>query len=337
MSHDHSSFTNAGVSHTERKNVAIISLVIGLLLLCMKFYAYHITNSKAIFSDALESIVNVVAGFITIIVLFISAMPADDDHPYGHGKIESMAATFEGGAILFAGILIIIEGIQTLFHGAEVKELDFGLILIAVAGFINGLLGYILTLKGRKHHSEALRSSGAHLMTDAFTSVGVLVGLFLVKFTGYSFIDPLVAMIFGGMLVFAGGKILYASGNTLLDAHDEETIGMLNSLFEKNYREGIIHIHFTRVIRGGTFHHVDCHMVVPEFWTINTAHDFSNEFEKIIMDQYPVTGELNIHLDPCRKVYCENCELKNCPIRVKDFKVRHPFKIEELTSPTEKR
>lgn len=337
MERDHHSFNKSPESHRERKTAAIISLLIGIVLLALKFYAYHVTESKAILSDALESIVNVVAGTITIIVLFISAMPADEDHPYGHGKVESMAATFEGGAILFAGVLIIIESIQSLFHGVKLSELNLGLIIITIAGIGNGVLGWILLKKGRSTHSEALRSSGAHLLTDALTSVGVIIGLILVKITGVFWLDPVIAILFGIMLIVTGGKILIQSGNTLLDAHDEETVTMLLKLFEKHYRQGIIHIHFTRVIRSGGHHHVDCHMVVPEFWTVHEAHDFSNEFEETIMNDYPVQGELNIHLDPCRQAYCDHCELSNCSIRVKQFVERMPFKLEEVTSPTESR
>jgi len=119
-------------SHQQKKSAAILSLIIGIVLLALKFYGYHVTGSKAILSDALESIVNVSAGTITLIVLIIAARPADHDHPYGHGKVESMASTFEGGAILFAGILIMIEGVQTFFHGASVGQLNMGLAIVTL-------------------------------------------------------------------------------------------------------------------------------------------------------------------------------------------------------------
>lgn len=337
MAHDHFDVTNKSKSTKEKKIASIVSLVMGFILLAMKFYAYHVTESKAVLSDALESIVNVVAGFITMIVLFIAAMPADDDHPYGHGKVESMAATFEGGAILFAGVLIIIEAVQVFFHGAIVKEINFGLVIVITAGLVNGLMGYGLIFFGKKNHSEALRSSGAHLLTDALTSIGVIVGLFLVKVTGKNWIDPVVAGIFGAMLIVTGGKILIRSGNNLLDAHDEDTINLLLKLFENHYRPGVIDIHFTRVIRSGAHHHVDCHMVIPEFWRVDYAHDFANEFEKIIMKDYPVDGELNVHLDPCRKKYCERCELEQCPIRLQPYLGRKSFNLKEVISPTETR
>lgn len=320
-------------ANQERKFASMLSLMVGVLLLGLKFYAYHLTNSQSIFSDALESIVNVVAAIITVIVIIIAAKPADEDHPYGHGKIESMASTFEGGAILLAGILIVIQAVQTFVHGAEVKEIDSGLVIVVGAGLANGALGLFLFARGKKHYSESLKSSGIHLLTDTLTSVGVLAGLLMVKFTGLDWIDPLVAAVFGAMLIFAGGKILIRSGHILIDAHDVETLKLLANLFEKHYRAGVIQIHFTRVIRSGNYHHIDCHMVIPEFWTILEAHDFSERFENAVILDYPVEGELHIHHDPCRRAFCESCELEACPIRKLPFKQRTVLTFDEITAP----
>lgn len=320
-------------ANKERKFASYLSLIFGIILLCFKFYAYHITNSQSIFSDALESIVNVVAAVITVIVIIVAAKPADEDHPYGHGKIESMASTFEGGAILLAGILIIIQAIQVFFHGAKVSEIDSGLTIVVGAGIVNGLLGWFLFTRGKKLHSEALKSGGLHLVTDTLTSVGVLIGLLMVKYTGLNWIDPVVAAIFGAMLVFTGGKILIRSGNILIDGHDIDTLKLITALFQKHYRPGVIQIHFTRVIRSGNYHHIDCHMVIPEFWTVLEAHEFSEKFEKSVINDYPVDGELHIHHDPCHKAYCVSCELANCPIRQAEFKERKILTFEEITAP----
>lgn len=323
---------------TEKKWMPIFSLVIGILLLGIKFYAYHVTGSQSIFSDALESIVNVVAGVITIAVIIIAARPADQDHPYGHGKLESIAATFEGGAITLAGILIIIQSVQIFFHGSELKDLSIGLILTIVAGLINGLLGLMLKTYGNKNHSEAMVSSGAHLIGDALTSIGVIISLVLVQFTGMVWIDPVIAGLFGLLLCYTGGKILWRSGHNLLDGHDHDTLKKLALLFEKNYVSGVIDIHYTRVIRSGAFHHIDCHMVIPEFWTVAEAHDFSEKFEATLVKDYPIKAELHIHLDPCRAVYCENCDLFKCPIRKKEFIKRNPFNdLDLMTAPMELR
>ncbi len=326
------------INHEERKFLPALSLVIGIILLSLKFYAYHLTGSQSVFSDALESIVNVVAGFITLVVIVVAAKPADEDHPYGHGKVESMAATFEGGAITLAGILIIIQSIQIFFHGAHVEEVNAGLALIVLTGVINGILGFILKLQGKRHHSEAMLSSGAHLMGDALTSIGVLLSLLIVKFTGAQWVDPVIAGFFGTVLCIQGTRILIRSGNVLLDAHDQELLQLLAGLFEKNYVPGVIDIHYTRIIKSGPFHHIECHMVIPEFWSVAEGHTFSENYEQSILKEYPVEAEIRIHLDPCRKVYCENCELADCPIRQRHFIKRVPLNnLDEVTSPTESR
>lgn len=330
--------THHKVNHSERKLIPAISLVIGIVLLVLKFYAYHLTGSQSVFSDALESIVNVVAGVITLVVIVVAAKPADEDHPYGHGKVESMAATFEGGAITLAGILIIIQSIQIFFHGAHVEEVNAGLVLIIITGLINGLLGMVLKAQGKKHHSEAMLSSGAHLLGDALTSIGVLLSLLIVKFTGAQWVDPVIAGFFGTVLCLQGGKILIQSGNVLLDAHDQELLKLVARIFEKKYVPGVIDIHYTRIIKSGPFHHIECHMVIPEFWTVAEGHEFSEGFEASVLKDYPVEAELRMHLDPCRRVYCENCELAECPIRQRPFVKRVALdNLKELTSPTESR
>ncbi len=329
--------TKLMVNHNEeRKWISIISLVMGVVILGIKFYAYHKTNSQSIFSDALESIVNVVAGSITIAVIVAAAKPADADHPYGHGKLESMAATFEGGAITLAGVLIVIQSIQIFFHGASVAELDIGLILTIIAGLLNGLMGYVLKKRGELFHSDALISSGTHLLGDALTSIGVIVSLLVVKITGASWVDPVIAAFFGGMLCYSGTKILIRSGNVLLDAHDDDTLASIAKLFEKHYEPGIIDIHYTRVIRSGPFHHIDCHLVIPEFWSVADAHDFSERYEENIVRDYPIQAEFHFHLDPCRQVYCSQCEMKECPIRKDTFVKRSVFDdLKLMTSPGE--
>lgn len=332
---NHSSSSPGG---NQRVWISVISVIIGMGLLLLKFYAYNLTNSQTIFSDALESIVNVVAGIITLIAVIVAARPADDDHPYGHGKVESIAASFEGGAILLAGLLIILKAIEVYYSGDIVTELDMGLLITVGTGLGNGLLGYIIYWRGKKLHSEALRSSGTHLMTDMLTSVGVVMSLLLVKWSGMMWIDPLVAIVLGFILCLSGAKILIRSGYILMDGLDEETLRSIAKNYEKNYSPGVIHIHYTRVIRSGNFHHIDCHMVIPEFWTVSEGHKFSEQFESDFIKDYLAGSELKIHLDPCRRVYCENCELKNCPIREKEFIARFPLNnLKEVISPTESR
>lgn len=321
-------------SASDLKFASTLSLAVGIILLGLKFYAYHITHSQAIFSDALESIVNVSAALVTLIVIVLATRPADKDHPFGHGKIEIMASTFEGGAILTAGILVILQSIEAFHKGNTIEEIDLGILIVIVAGAINGILGWGLYQRGKKLYSEALKSSGMHLMSDTLTSFGLFAGLLLVKYTGIQWIDPVIAAIFGFILALTGIKIILRSGNILIDGHDVETLKLLTNLFDKHRVPGIIQIHFTRVLRSGNYHHIDCHMTVPEFWTVLESHDACKKFETNVLAEYPVQGEFHIHLDPCRRNFCVHCDLKDCPIRQKEFSDRLSLKFDEVVSPT---
>lgn len=311
-----------------------LSLVVGIVLLFVKFYAYEVTNSLAVYSDALESIVNVATAAVTIFVVWYASKPADEDHPYGHGKVESIAASFEGGAIGFAGIMIILDAIKHLFlDDKTLMELDLGAILVLAAGLINGAYGWWVLQRGKRLHSEALKATGQHLISDMLTSVGVLLGLLLVKLTGIFILDSLLALAFGAYLIFTGVKIFIGSVEILVDAQDKELLYKLAHLFEKNYREGVIHIHHTRIMRSGHHHHIDCHLVVPEFWSIEKAHDFGDDFERVVLKDYGTDGEFHIHLDPCRTKYCKNCSFEPCPIRKHAFENRVVFSYEALIKP----
>jgi cation diffusion facilitator family transporter len=312
--------------------VALITLLIAIVLLVLKFYAYQLSGSKAILSDALESIVNVVSAVTLTIVTYISSQPPDEGHPYGHGKIEYISSAFEGGAILFAGILIIVDAGQSLFGTIMLQELRFALGLIAVASFVNGVTGLLLKKAGSTRNSPALKASGSHLLSDFWTSLGILGGLLLAKWTGYLILDPILALIVAVLLCREGIKILVSSGYNLMDAEDRDLLEKLTKIFNKNYRPGIIQIHSTRIIRSGDYHHIDVHITVPEFWDIQEGHDFVAKFEKRIFDDYPYLGELHFHLDPCRKAYCRRCELPNCPIRAEEFLERKEFTTDKITS-----
>jgi len=317
-----------------RKRAGIISLIFAIALFAIKFYAYHLTGSQAIFSDALENIANIITAVAALTVLIISSRPADKDHPYGHGKAEYFASAFEGGAIFFAGLLIVLESINALIRQKQIAELDMGLILVIIAGLFNGLLGLYLQHVGKKYKSSTLVASGSHVISDCLTSIGVVVGLLLVKFTGLVWFDPLVAAIFGAALLVNGSKIVIHSGSELMDAKDMTVVEELARLFEKNYFPGIINLHFMRVMRSGRFHHVNVHIDIPEFWSVEKAHQESEKFEEMVIKEYTFDGEIHFHLDPCRKKFCKMCELDGCPIRADDFTQRNPIDSVGLTSPT---
>jgi cation diffusion facilitator family transporter len=185
--------------------------ITGVLLLIIKFVAYYLTHSVAILTDALESIVNVVAGFITLYSLYIAARPRDANHPYGHGKAEFLSAGIEGTLIFLAGIFIIIESVDKLLHPLPIQKLDTGIILIAVSGVVNFVAGYIAVRTGKKFNSLGITATGKHLISDSISTAGLIVGLLILFFTKWKWIDSAVAIIFGNVIIFKGIKNIRSS------------------------------------------------------------------------------------------------------------------------------
>lgn len=319
------------------RNASIISLVVGTSLMLFKFWAYNLTHSEAVLSDALESIVNVVTAALAIVVVIVSARPADKDHPYGHGKVEYVSAAFEGGLISFAALAIIYEAIKALLYPEEIRNIGSGALLVAGAGIVNFLLGVFLVRVGKRDKSLALEASGHHVMSDFVTSVGVLVGLGLVSWTGIKWIDPVCAIIVACLLAFTGYKLVRESLGGLLDEENDEIIRAILGLIGRDRPSGIIQVHHLRVMRAGHYHHIDAHAVVPEYWDVREAHTYTDAFEEALMQQYPYDGELHLHLDPCRRAYCRYCDVIECPIRREPFEKKRSIDFDELTSPQEPR
>lgn len=314
-----------------RNRAAWVSAIASILILVLKMGAYRLTGSAAVLSDALESIVNVIAALVALFVVRFASQPADHEHPYGHGKAEYFSSTFEGGMIFFAAIVIIFESVRALIFHEAPQKLEIGLIVVAVAALLNLILGLYLRQVGIKHHSEALKASGAHVLSDVYTTVGVMVGLGLVMLTDIPWIDPAVAILVGLNLAYSGFKIMRESLAGLLDAQDETALAALTQALEKNRRPGIIDIHHMRAIRSGRFHHVDAHLVVPEYWDISHVHEVEQAFEADVVRDYVFDGELAFHLDPCKKSYCAVCNVENCPVRQEPFRKTRPFTLKSLT------
>lgn len=318
------------------RKAAVISLAASIAILALKFWAYSVTHSTAVLSDALESIVNVLSAAVAFQVMRVVARPADENHPYGHGKFEFFSMAFEGGLITFAGLVIAQESVKALMQGSIPRNLDAGLIISAIGALANLALGAYLLLTGRRHRSEALHASGVHVMTDVATTAGVIMGLALVRFTGLAWFDPVAALILAGLLVFSGYRIVRRAAAGMTDEVEPTAINQLTEALEKNRRPGIIDVHQMRVIRSGRYHHVDAHLVVPEFWSVLQAHAVADEFEKSVVRDYPYDGEIAFHLDPCEREYCTRCSVQGCPVRRKEFTGRQPFAALNLTHPPQK-
>ena len=317
------------------KRASRISLVASVLFLAIKFWGYRLTHSQAVFSDAMESIVNVVAAGVAIFVVWYSRKPADKDHPYGHGKAEFFSAAFEGGLIAFASIVIAVEAVRALIHHHEVTQTTIGIAITLGTGIGNAILGAYLLRMGRKAQSPTLEASGRHVLSDFWSSAGVAIGLILVTITHQQWLDPVVALIMGAFLAKTGYSLVSKSLGALLDGEDREILENLAAIVGRERPSGIIQLHHVRVMRSGHYHHIDAHAVVPEYWDVAEAHDKTDAFEALLMRDYPYPGELHLHVDPCRRAYCRNCDVAECPIRKHPFEHLRLLSIEELTNPEE--
>lgn len=293
--------------------------IIGLLLLILKFIAFYLTHSVAILTDALESIVNVVAGFITLYSLYIAAQPRDAGHPYGHGKAEFLSAGVEGTMIFIAGIFIIIASINKLLHPSPVQQLDTGIILIALAGIINFIAGRIAIKTGRQCNSLAITATGKHLVSDSISTVGLIIGLLILFFTRIKWIDSAVAIIFGGIIIYTGIKIMRSSVAGIMDESDNELLDRLVKLLNKNRPENWIDMHNLRVIKYGSNLHLDCHITMPWYLNLNEAHVEVDHLAALVKGEFGDALELFVHTDGCLSFSCRICIKNDCHVR------QHPF------------
>lgn len=306
-----------------------VALLCSFLILLLKLSAYLVTGSQVVFSDTIEGVVHLAASALTYFFIKLSAKPPDHEHPYGHGKSEFFSASFEGGLIAVAGTATIVLAVSALLQGAELREIDLGLILVVIAGAFNLLLALYLLKRGTQLHSNALKATALHLFSDFFTSVGSVIALVLVKFTGIALWDPSIAILLGSYLVWTGGKIVWRSAAGLLDARDLDTYRAFLESCNKVTAPGIIRIHRLRILRSGTFHFIDAHVVIPEFWTISEGHNKVEKFEQDLLSHFARAGEIHFHNDPCERRFCSECDALNCPIRKKPFESRRPYTIED--------
>jgi len=308
-------FADHRTDHRRRRRAALLSLLVSTGLLGLKYLAWVWTGSSAILADALESIVNVVAALFALGSLAFAAQPADPGHPYGHGKIEFVSAAFEGGLIAFAALMIAWTAGTELWRGPQLRELESGLVLTAGAGLINAGLGWWLVRTGRRTRSLALVADGQHVLSDFWTSAGVVAGLLLVRATGLVWIDPLVALAVGINLGATGLRLAREAAGGLLDEQDMPTIHRLVAAMNRVRDDGIIDIHRLRAIRAGRHLHVDGHVIVPEYWSVEQAHQHTEAFVERVLDASGLEGGVILHVDPCRRAVCSRCVVPGCPLR----------------------
>ncbi|WBX95566.1 cation diffusion facilitator family transporter [Chryseobacterium gambrini] len=306
--------------------------VFGVILFIGKIIAWKLTNSDAVFSDAMESIVNVISAFMGLYSLYLAAKPRDDDHPYGHGKVEFVTSGIEGALIAIAGVMIIYEGINSLIVGKVLSKIDLGIWIIAATAAINYLLGYISIQKGKAENSIVLISSGKHLQSDTLTTLGVVVSLIVVYFTRIYWLDSVVALGFGIYIIVVGYKIVRKSLSGIMDEQDPDLLEQIIQVLEENRKTEWIDVHNMKIQQFGAHLHIDAHITLPWYYSLRDAH---NEMEKMIIllaKNTKRTVEFNFHMDDCKPISCSVCQISNCPVREKDFVKRVVWTPENVTS-----
>ncbi|HEX8522914.1 MAG TPA: cation diffusion facilitator family transporter [Tepidisphaeraceae bacterium] len=292
---------------------ALAAVVISAVLMAIKFIAYYWTGSAAIFSDALESIVNVAASSFAAYSLFLAHQPADVQHPYGHGKVEFLSAGFEGGMILLAALVILAQALLETVQpgGPRIGHVEIGLTLTVIAGGTNALLGLLLVRVGTRQRSVALQADGRHLLSDAVTSLAVLVGLILVKTTGWRYADPIAAAVVALYISRMAWGMLRTSAAGLMDEQDLEDQQLLIDILDAHVGpEGkeprICSYHKLRHRHSGRYHWVDFHVVVPADWDVRHGHEVASAIEHEI-EQALGEGNATAHVEPCAGGACGAC------------------------------
>jgi cation diffusion facilitator family transporter len=270
----------------QRENLtkfAWLSILAAVLTIGLKAGAYYLTDSVGLLSDALESLINLAAGIIALLMLRAAAAPPDEEHAFGHDKAEYFASGIEGTLILIAAFAIGWTSVQRLFAPHPLEAVGIGLAVSAVASIINLFVGFVLIRAGREHRSITLESDGRHLMTDVWTSVGVITGVFLVSVTGWFVLDPIIALLVAVNITWTGFQLMRRSANGLMDAavapKEKKTITEVLEKYVKN--EGIEY-HALRTRESGVRRFISLHVVVPGEWTVTRGHQLCEQIENDI-------------------------------------------------------
>ncbi len=302
-----------------------------MILLAVKFMAYYATHSVSILTDALESIVNVAAGFIGLYSLWLAAQPRDSNHPYGHGKAEFISAAIEGTLIASAAVIILYKAIQQMIFPVPISHIDYGIWLVAGTAVVNYAMGWICVRTGKKNRSAALVASGRHLQTDTFSTLGIIAGLALLYFTGEQWVDSAVAIGFALFILFTAYRILRSSVAGMMDEADLKLLGRMVQLLEANRRVNWVDLHNLRVIRYGATLHVDCHLTVPWYMNVHEAHQEIDALAELIRFEFGESMELFVHSDGCLPFQCHICNKQDCPVRQHAFEQRVNWTLENIS------
>ncbi len=322
------------IAAKENLRLQKIITLIAIVLFVTKIVAWYITGSLAILTDALESIVNIIAGLVGLYSLYLSAKPRDAAHPYGHGKVEFLSAAVEGTLITIAGIFIIYEAILNFSQPSKITKLNVGMLLLGITAIINFGAGVICVRKGVKNKSLQLIAGGRHLKSDTYTTLGIFAGLLLLYFTHHTWIDGAVACLFALIIIYTGYKIVRTSIAGIMDEADIQLLNNLVKVLNNNRRENWIDIHNLRIIKYGSTLHCDCHLTVPWYLNVNEAHHEIETLARLIRNEFGEAVELFVHSDGCQEFSCPICSKQNCMVRKHDFEKKVEWTIANISKDT---
>ncbi|WP_294081255.1 cation diffusion facilitator family transporter [Proteiniphilum sp. UBA5384] len=283
---------------TPLRKFIYLSIAAAIVTILLKFYAYYVTGSMGFLSDALESFVNLFAAIFALVMLNVSQKPADKEHEFGHSKAEYFSSAAEGALILIAAFSIIWSAVPRLIHPQPIENINTGLLFSLLASLVNLGVGLTLVHNGKKRRSILLEADGKHLMTDVWTSLGVIVAIGIVKFTGWMIVDPIIAILVALHIIYTGYRLIKRSASGLMDAsipdEDLEKItGYLDSLKGQQ-----IEYHSLLTRMAGQRKFITLHVLVPGKWTVKQAHDHADRIEETIVNMFDEPVTVQTHLEP---------------------------------------
>ncbi len=312
-----------------RKRAAIISLAVGFSMFFFKIGAYLITGSAAIFSDAAESVVHVMATSMALYSIILSSRPADDSHPYGHGNVEYFSAGIEGLLIVIAAIFIIYESVKAILVGPELKQLGIGAVVITFAAVVNLLLGNFLIRTGNKTNSLTLIADGKHVLTDSITSFGVIAAVILVIITDIQMLDPIIAILIALNIFYTGYKLIRESIAGLMNEVKPETLNKLSEKLISIKKDYWIDIHELRFWQSGDKVFIDFHLILPYYFNIKQTHEEENMIESELQKDFS-QADLKVHLDYCIPQLCSYCNYAECTVRSAEKSKSFEWNVDKL-------
>jgi cation diffusion facilitator family transporter len=280
------------------KKFIYLSIAAAVATIALKLFAWKLTGSVGLFSDALESCVNLAAAVIALIMITLAEKPADEEHVYGHNKAEYFSSAIEGGMIVLAAFSIIWSAYPRVIHPQPLENMGLGLLVAVGASGINLAVALVLLKNGREKNSITLEADGKHLMTDVYTSAGVLAGIALVKITGWLVLDGIVAIGVALNILWAGYQLMRRSAQGLLDSGIPEAERSKILKYMESYKSQDIEFHSLMTRQSGQRKFITIHVLVPGKWSIQKGHDAVEKIEKEIRDIFDVPVTVFTHLEP---------------------------------------